>query len=323
MSSREHADTAEMRASCPDERRGVFTKRFGHPLCSLIVFTAGMVALVWTANRVERHCRLARMRPIMSGLLVPDNGRQVPFAGTSLQGEPVDAHDQSGRSVPTGTLHDSWPAFPNSPVVLRAIPPPARVLASDCAWLAAHGAWMRADWATMVRHITLATSLNPDNLHYWLRGNRMITYDSVNVSSASQLAGNNPVETPDSGQEEPPRRVAKAQARIGEKLLTTALQYHPGSIPLRIELGLLYLHPLNQPERAAGIFHDLAQHPDAPYFCARIYGEILIHLGKLDDAYEWYSQLFPSLPSLDTDPTACKPAVKARIEQLELLLQAR
>ena len=59
-----------------------------------------------------------------------------------------------------------------------------------------------------------------------------------------------------------------------------------------------------------------AEQPGAPYYAARIYGELLRELGRPAEALAWLRQILPALPA--DDPAARRDVVVQRIKLLEV-----
>ena len=61
-----------------------------------------------------------------------------------------------------------------------------------------------------------------------------------------------------------------------------------------------------------------SQKPDAPYYAARIYAELLRREGRHEEAYTFLKQLYGALPD---DPYAQKPIILDRIREIENTLR--
>jgi len=104
------------------------------------------------------------------------------------------------------------------------------------------------------------------------------------------------------------------QAEQAFAMLATAREFHPNKAKLYLETGQIYLNRLKDTANAAKWFLLASQQPDAPYFAARIYGELLRRQGKDAEAYDYLKQLHNDLPD---DPYAQKPIILDRIRELE------
>ena len=61
--------------------------------------------------------------------------------------------------------------------------------------------------------------------------------------------------------------------------------------------------------------------PGAPYYAARIHGELLQAMGRPQEALHWLREILPGLP--DNDPAARREVVLERIRALEEELAGR
>jgi tetratricopeptide (TPR) repeat protein len=122
-------------------------------------------------------------------------------------------------------------------------------------------------------------------------------------------------EVPESRQQE----IDQEQAQQAFSLISKALEFHPESPRLYLEIGQIYLNRLDDPENAAPWFLKASKQPDAPRYAARIYAELLRRQGKQSEAYKFLVGLHAELP--DDDPYARKNIVLERIRDLEQALQ--
>jgi len=69
-----------------------------------------------------------------------------------------------------------------------------------------------------------------------------------------------------------------------------------------------------------------SEQPNAPYFAARIYAELLRRMGRNAEAYDWLKKLYPTLPKAADAAlgitafqveSAMAPVVMERIRELE------
>jgi alkylated DNA nucleotide flippase Atl1 len=68
-------------------------------------------------------------------------------------------------------------------------------------------------------------------------------------------------------------------------------------------------------ESAAACYRQAAELPGAPYYAARIHGELLRELGRPAEALAWLRRVAEKLPG--DDPTARREVVLERIRALE------
>ena len=183
-----------------------------------------------------------------------------------------------------------------------------RSVVADLHWIRAQLYWEQKDLDGTEEAIALATRWDPSSVYFWINGARMITYDVAawprqGIGSDRDLGG---------GRSDEIRRV---QANKGLRLIQRAKRYHPDDPRLPIEEALIYLQRLENTERAAEAFRRASEKPGAPYFCARIYGELLRRMGRLEEAYRFYRALYPTLPA--GNPRARREVVRERIQDLE------
>ena len=75
------------------------------------------------------------------------------------------------------------------------------------------------------------------------------------------------------------------------------------------------LRALGDRAGAADFFRQAAEQPGAPYYAARIHGELLRELGRPVEALAWLRKILPALPA--DDPAAQREVVLERIKGLE------
>ena len=85
-----------------------------------------------------------------------------------------------------------------------------------------------------------------------------------------------------------------------------------------IEIANIHLNCRRDPAAAACWYRRAAALPDAPYYAARIYAELLKRLGRQREAYVWLRQLHPTLPPGEESAGAL--IVLERIRGLEKVL---
>lgn len=183
-----------------------------------------------------------------------------------------------------------------------------RAVAADLVWLKAYVAWENRDAAAAEALLGLATALDARVLTFWINGARMMAYD-IPVWRIDAAGGSNVV-SPFAQ-----RDVIERQSRRALAFLDTGAVHHPGAAALWIERANIELHRLNEPASAAESYRRAAELPDAPYYAARLHGELLRRLGRPAEALAWLTQLHPRLPA--NVPAAAAGVVLARIRSLE------
>lgn len=185
-----------------------------------------------------------------------------------------------------------------------------RAVMADFLWIRTNTIWERRDRVKLDAMVRLVTTLDPRPDFFWINGARMIAYD-VPHWRIREEGGYDQV--PESRQQ----AIDRDQAEQAFAMLERAREFHPDKAKLYLEVGQIYLNRLKDNENAAKWFLLASQQPDAPYFAARIYAELLRRQGKDAEAYEYLKQLHRDLPD---DPYAQKPIILDRIRELERVL---
>ena len=187
-----------------------------------------------------------------------------------------------------------------------------RAAAADGAWLRAQVLAEQRDLPGTDAMLQMVTVLDPRPLYFWLNGARMIAYD---MPAWCIAPAGGPDRVPVSRQ----RRLVQEQARRALDRLGEARQFHPRSAALWVEQANIELNRLGDLAAAAASYRRAAEQPDAPYFAARLHGEMLRRLGRKADALEWLTKIHPQLPVDET--AACADLVFSRIRNLERELE--
>lgn len=186
-----------------------------------------------------------------------------------------------------------------------------RTITADFFWIRANAIWEQQDRVKLDAMIRLVTTLDPRPDFFWINSARMIAYDVPNWR-IRQEGGYN--QLPESRQQE----IDREQAEQAFALLEKAREFHPDKAKLYLETAQIYLNRLKDLENAARWFLLASQKPDAPYYAARIYAELLRREGRHKDAYSFLKQLYEELPD---DPYAQKPTILDRIREIETTLK--
>lgn len=186
-----------------------------------------------------------------------------------------------------------------------------RAIMADFVWIRANTIWERRDRVKLDAMVRLVTTLDPRAEFFWINAARMVAYD-VPHWRIGEEGGFNIV--PDRRQQ----AIILEQVQQACAMLERAREFHPQNAQLYLETGQIYLNRLQDYAQAAEWFLRASQQPDAPYFAARIYGELLRRQGKDAEAYAFLKQLYIELPD---DPYAQKPILLDRIRELEVSLQ--
>lgn len=176
------------------------------------------------------------------------------------------------------------------------------VVAGGC-WLRANLAWERRDAAATAEMIALTVAADERPAYFWLNGARMLAYDLPEW----RLEAGAPAAVR--------QRAAADGARQALRLLAQGRRWHAADPAFFIEMGNIRLRRLGDGEGAARCYRLAAEQPGAPYYAARIHGELLRELGRPAEALAWLRRVAASLPA--DDPAARRAVVEERIRALE------
>lgn len=186
-----------------------------------------------------------------------------------------------------------------------------RAIMADFLWIQLNSVWENRDRAKLDSLARLVTTLDPRPEFFWINSARMIAYDVPHWRIREEGGYQN---VPESRQLE----LVREQAEQAFEHIDRGLEFHPENPRLFLEIGQIYLNRLEDPSGAAPWFLKASEQPGAPYYAARIYGELLRRQGKDAEAYEFLKGLFERLP--DDDPYAQKCIILERIRALEQIL---
>ena len=182
-----------------------------------------------------------------------------------------------------------------------------RAVMADFLWIRTNTIWERRDRVKLDAMVRLVTTLDPRPEFFWINGARMIAYDVPNWRIKEEGGY---TDVPESRQQE----LDREQAEQAFVMLERAREFHPEKAKLYLEVAQIYLNRLKDIPNAAKWFLLASQQADAPYFAARIYGELLRRQGLNSEAYAFLKQLHRDLPD---DPYAQKSIIFDRIRELE------
>jgi tetratricopeptide (TPR) repeat protein len=183
-----------------------------------------------------------------------------------------------------------------------------RAIVADFFWIRTNFVWEKYDLPATQTSIKLVTAIDPRPTYFWLNGSRMIAYDMPNWR-IDKAGGYDKV--PDSVK----RRFDQEQSEVAIRYLNEAFGFHPEDPLIRLEIANIYLNRLKDTERAAVHYAQAAEHPDAPYYAARIYVELLRKMNRYAEAYAYLKAIYAKLPA--DNPQAMKSVVLERIRELE------
>ena len=183
-----------------------------------------------------------------------------------------------------------------------------RSIAANLIWLSKNQDWEERDVAGTLGKIALATSIDPRPEMFWLNGARILANDMptwvAGLDNAEQL------EITDEG-----RTIARQYAERALAFLEESREYQSDNPRMHIERGMIYWKKLDDVESAAANFETAIGTGRAPYFAYRLYGDLLIKLGRKHEALELLQSHYETLP--DDLLEAMKPVVGDRIRLLK------
>ena len=246
---------------------------------------------------------LAAFRPLRTGLLV---ALGLLGAGIALRPLEASAWEEVRAKQPALRLESLKDALGQGITV--GLFGGFRAIVADFFWIRTNSIWEKNDLPGTQTSIKLVTAIDPRPLYFWLNGSRMIAYDMPNWR-IDKAGGWEAVP------EAVKRRFDEEQSSIAIKYLEGALGFHPNEPLLILEIGNSHLNRLKDVETAARYYLEASKQPDAPYYAARIYAELLRRLERLPEAYDFLKKLYPTLPK--NDDMAQAPVVLERIRELE------
>jgi hypothetical protein len=195
---------------------------------------------------------------------------------------------QSARAAQPALRLDSSVAAAGQGVTL-ALLGGFRALVADAVWLRMYASWEKQDLPAADTLIRLVTAIDPRPVYFWLNGARIIAYDLTAWRIA--LAGGYD-RVSGARQDE----IGREQAALALQFLERAMAFHPQSADLWIERANIELNRLHDIGAAAASYRRAYEQPDAPYFAARLHGELLRRMNRQAEALAWLKQLHPTLP---------------------------
>lgn len=246
---------------------------------------------------------VAALRPFRTGFVVVLG---LFVAGLALRPLEAPAWEQTRAKQPALRLESLKDALGQGVTV--GLLGGFRAIVADFFWIRTNSIWEKNDIPGTQTSIKLVTAIDPRPLYFWLNGSRMIAYDMPNWR-IDKAGGYDAV--PDAVK----RRFDEEQSSIAIKYLETALDFHPDQPLLLLEIGNVHLNRLKDVETASRYYLEASKRPDAPYYAARIYAELLRRLDRKQEAYEFLKKLYPTLPHDDLMAQAL--VVLDRIRELE------
>ena len=183
-----------------------------------------------------------------------------------------------------------------------------RSMVASAFWLRTNLAWERQDIAETTALINLTVAADERSLYFWLNGARILANDMPEWRMTGPV----------------PRAyraiVNEEQAQLALKFLEKGIRWRGPDPAFYVEMANIHLRRRGDAGTAAKYYKLAAEQPDAPYYAARIYGELLRELHRPTEALAWLKDLLEKLP--ENDPLAARDVVIDRIKSLEQQLMA-
>ena len=170
-------------------------------------------------------------------------------------------------------------------------------------WLRTNLAWERHDLAGTVSLIDMTVAADERPLYFWLNGARILANDMPEW----RMIGPVPRSFRAIANEE--------QAQAALHFLEKGLRWHGPEAAFYIEMANIHLRRRGDVESAARYYRLAAEQPGAPYYAARIHGELLRELHRPAEALTWLRRTLVALP--EHDELAARDLVIDRIKALE------
>lgn len=230
----------------------------------------------------------------------------LALAGTLLNRVAAPAWSAARARQPAMKLESSMAAAGQG--VTLALLGGFRALVADATWIKMYAQWEARDQPGVQTLIQLVSAIDPRPVYFWLNGARILAYD-LPVWRVEATGGFETVAAPVQ------ERIAREQALQALKHLDAAMAFHPASADLWIERANIELNKLRDLAAAAESYRRAWEQPRAPYYAARLHGELLRRQGKKAEALAWLVKLHPQLPA---DPDGARDdVVLERIRDLE------
>ncbi len=178
-----------------------------------------------------------------------------------------------------------------------------RSMVASGVWLRTNLAWERQDIAETTALINLTVAADERPLYFWLNGARVLANDMPEWRMTGPV----------------PRAyrsiVNEAQAQAALAFLEKGIRWRGPAADFYVEMANIHLRRRGDVETSARYYKLAAEQPDAPYYAARIYGELLRELHRPAEALAWLRLTLQKLP--ENDPLAARDVVVERIRALE------
>jgi hypothetical protein len=168
--------------------------------------------------------------------------------------------------------------------------------------------WEERDLAGTQAMIALVPAIDPRPVYFWINGARILAHD-LTAWRLEAAAGD---EAAIPALEE---RLSREQGKLALAHLAAGMTFHPTSVDLWIERANIELTRMRDVDAAVESYRRAWELPHAPYYVARLHGELLRRQGRKAEALDWLVKLHPRLPP--NDEGAAADLVLSRIRDLE------
>lgn len=184
-----------------------------------------------------------------------------------------------------------------------------RTLLADIVFLRANYFWERKDRAATEALVNLTMAIDPRPMFFWQNGSRIVAYDIPiwRIREAGDF---------ENISDEESDRIYAEQAERGMAIMRRAAQYHPRDYRVPLEIAQIYNNKLKDEAKAAEYYLKAWEMPNAPYYTARIYAELLRRIDRKEEAYVFLRDLYDQALAAN-DPRASAPVILERIRDLE------
>lgn len=183
-----------------------------------------------------------------------------------------------------------------------------RTIIADFMFIRANTFWEKRDRPNTETMLNMVVAVDPRPMFFWLNGSRMMAYDMPNWEIRAR-GGYDAV--PESVQDE----INAEYAQLGMDFIDKAQKFHPDEHKIPLEKAQIYTNRLEDYANAARYYKEVIAFENAPFFTHRIYAEMLRRSGQADKAYDYLTQLYPTLST--DNPMAARDVVLERIRELE------
>lgn len=186
-----------------------------------------------------------------------------------------------------------------------------RSVAANLVWLSMNQNWEQRDLSGTLGKIVFATSIDPRPEIFWLNGSRIIANDMptwiVGLENSDSL-----VESPEG------RAIVGEFAQRALAFLAGSRVFHEKNPKIYIEEAMILWRKSNDLEGAVDRFEQAIEAEDPPYYAFRVFGELLVKLGRKEEALALLESHYETLPENSIEAMKFVVAERIRILRKEL-----